>query len=75
MANHRLHRMLLAAVVVCLSSLQRQLLLAATCLRVRDKATREDAGGKKDDNGHNHKRTRRSYERTDYYITVPAVGP
>ena len=46
MASHRLHRMLLGAVVVRLSSLQCQHLRAAACLRVRDKTTREDAGDK-----------------------------
>ena len=29
----------------------------------------------KDENGHNHMRTRRSYEPTGYYIAMPAVGP
>ena len=52
-----------------------QQLLAAACLRVRDKATREDAGDKKDENGHEHKRTRRSFERTLYDMAVPAIGP
>ena len=76
MASHRLHRMLLAvAVVVCLSSLQRQQLLAAACLCVPHKATREDAGDKGAENGHKHKRTRRSNQRTGYYLAVPAVGP
>ena len=75
MASHRLHRMLLADVVMCLSSLRRQQLLAAACLRVRDNATREDAGDNEDGNGHKHKRTRCSYECTGYYIAVPAVGP
>ena len=67
--------MLFAAVVgMCLSSLQRQQLLAAAYLRVRDEATHEDAGGEEDANGHKYKRTRRSYERTGYYIAVPALG-
>ena len=74
-ANHQLKFMLLAAAVVCLGSLQRQQLFVAACLRVRDKATREDAGNKEDDKGHKYTRTCRSHEGTGYYITVPAVGP
>ena len=72
--NHRLHSMF-ATVIVCLSSMQRQQLLAADCLRVRGKVTRKDAREKEDENRYTNKRTCRSHEHTGYYIAVPAVGP
>ena len=76
MAGHRLHRIPLAAVVVCLSSLQRQQLTACCCLLAcaRQSDTRRYRD-KEDEIGHKHKRTRRSCERTGYYFAVPAVGP
>ena len=76
MASHRLHRIPLAAVVVCLSSLQRQQLTACCCLLAcaRQSDTRRHRD-KEDEIGHKHKSTRRFCERTGYYFAVPAVCP